>query len=41
MPTKSSYTDVTVPDVDIWGLMFDRKDRDFGDDQGMCRVEQL
>ncbi|PIA92653.1 4-coumarate--CoA ligase-like 1 [Cercospora beticola] len=37
MPTKSSYADVTVPDVDIWGLMFDRKDRDFGDDQVIYR----
>ncbi|KAL9527264.1 putative 4-coumarate--CoA ligase [Sphaerulina musiva] len=37
MPTKSSFPDVTIPDVDIWGLMFDRKDRDFADDKVIYR----
>lgn len=37
MPTKSSFPDVTIPDVDIWGLMFDRKDRDFADDTVIYR----
>ena len=34
MPTKSSFPDVEIPDVDLWGLMFDRKDRNFSDDKG-------
>ena len=34
MPTKSSFPDVDIPDVDLWALMFDRKNRGFSDDKG-------
>jgi 4-coumarate--CoA ligase len=38
MPTKSPFPDVEIPDVDLWGLMFDRKDRDFSDDKVIYRA---
>ena len=38
MPAKSSFPDVDIPAVDIWGLMFDRKDRDFSDDKVIYRA---
>ena len=38
MPTKSPFPDVTIPDTDLWGLMFDRKDRDFSDDKVIYRA---
>ena len=34
MPTDSSFPPVDIPNVDLWGLMFDRKSKDFQDDQG-------
>jgi len=34
MPTKSSFPDVDIPDVGLWGLMFERKEKGFSDDQG-------
>ena len=34
MPTKSPFPDVNIPDTDLWGLMFDRKEKVFADDQG-------
>lgn len=34
MPTESSFASVEIPDVDLWGFMFERKDRGFADDQG-------
>jgi len=34
MPSKSPFPDVEIPDVDLWGLMFDRKSKDFADDKG-------
>ncbi|RMZ74941.1 hypothetical protein DV737_g5604, partial [Chaetothyriales sp. CBS 132003] len=37
MPTKSPFPDVEIPNVDLWGLMFDRK-RDFPDDQVIYRA---
>ncbi|KAI8938846.1 hypothetical protein NX059_004708 [Plenodomus lindquistii] len=37
MPTKSPFPDVEIPDVDLWALMFDRKDRDFSDDKVIYR----
>lgn len=37
MPTESPFPNVDIPDVDIWGLMFDRKDRDFSDDKVIYR----
>jgi 4-coumarate--CoA ligase len=33
MPTKSSFEDVEIPNVDLWGLMFEQK-RDFEDSKG-------
>ncbi|RMZ69526.1 putative 4-coumarate- ligase 2 [Pyrenophora seminiperda CCB06] len=33
MPTKSPYPDVIIPDVDLWGLTFDRNDREFSDEK--------
>jgi acyl-coenzyme A synthetase/AMP-(fatty) acid ligase len=36
MPTKSSFPDVDIPDVDLWAFMFERKHREFSDDQGIC-----
>lgn len=38
MPTKSPFPDVEIPDVDIWGLMFDRKTRDFPDNKVIYRA---
>jgi 4-coumarate--CoA ligase len=38
MPTKSPFPDVDIPDVDLWGLMFDRKDRDFLDNKVIYRA---
>jgi 4-coumarate--CoA ligase len=38
MPTKSPFADITIPDTDLWGLMFDRKDRDFPDDKVIYRA---
>ena len=37
MPTKSPFPDVDIPDVDLWGLIFDSKDRDFPDDKVLYR----
>ncbi|CBY02307.1 hypothetical protein IAQ61_006892 [Plenodomus lingam] len=37
MPTQSSFPNVEIPDVDLWALMFDRKDRDFSDDKIIYR----
>ncbi|KAF2031005.1 acetyl-CoA synthetase-like protein [Setomelanomma holmii] len=38
MPTKSPFPNIDIPDVDLWGLMFDRKDRDFSDDKVIYRA---
>ncbi|KAF2631583.1 acetyl-CoA synthetase-like protein [Macroventuria anomochaeta] len=38
MPTKSPFPDVKIPDVDLWGLIFDSKDRDFPDDKVLYRA---
>ncbi|KAF1848608.1 acetyl-CoA synthetase-like protein [Cucurbitaria berberidis CBS 394.84] len=38
MPTKSPFPDVEIPDIDLWGLIFDRKDRDFPDDKVIYRA---
>ncbi|KAH7378246.1 hypothetical protein BKA66DRAFT_571676 [Pyrenochaeta sp. MPI-SDFR-AT-0127] len=38
MPSKSPFPDVEIPDVDLWGLMFDRKTRDFSDDKVIYRA---
>ena len=34
MPTESLYPRIDIPNIDIWGLMFERKDREFPDDKG-------
>ncbi|KAI4241871.1 MAG: hypothetical protein L6R40_004270 [Gallowayella cf. fulva] len=33
MPTESTYPSIDIPDVDVWGLLFERKDRPFPDDK--------
>ncbi|KAK7538028.1 hypothetical protein IWX49DRAFT_346406 [Phyllosticta citricarpa] len=33
MPTDSPYPAISVPDVDIWAFLFERKDRPFPDDK--------
>jgi acyl-CoA synthetase (AMP-forming)/AMP-acid ligase II len=38
MPTKSPFPDVEIPNIDLWSLMFDRKDRDFPDDKVIYRA---
>lgn len=38
MPTKSPFPDIEIPDTDLWGLIFDRKDRDFPDDKVLYRA---
>lgn len=38
MPAKSPFPDVEIPNVDLWGLVFDRKDRDFPDDKVLYRA---
>ena len=38
MPTESPFPDVKIPNVDLWGLIFDRKDRDFPDDKVLYRA---
>lgn len=38
MPTKSSFPDVQVPNVDLWAFLFERKDRGFSDDQVIYRA---
>lgn len=37
MPTSSPFPDVSIPETDLWGLMFDRKDRDFSDNKVLYR----
>ncbi|SMQ55969.1 unnamed protein product [Zymoseptoria tritici ST99CH_3D7] len=37
MPTKSSYPDVDIPEVDLWGFMFET-DKKFSDDQVIYRA---
>jgi 4-coumarate--CoA ligase len=41
MPTESSFASVDIPNVDLWGLMFERKDRGFADDQGAALAANL
>ncbi|KAL9030340.1 MAG: hypothetical protein Q9196_001535 [Gyalolechia fulgens] len=35
MPSQSTYPAIQVPPTDIWGLLFERKDRPFPDDKGV------
>ena len=34
MPARSPLPDVAIPHQDIWGFLFERKDREFPDDKG-------
>ena len=34
MPAESLYPRIDIPNVDIWELLFERKDREFPDDKG-------
>lgn len=36
MPTKSTYVDLDIPNVDIFTFLFERKDREYPDEKGMC-----
>ena len=38
MPSNSPFPDVEIPDVDLWGFMFEWKDRDFSDDKVIYRA---
>ncbi|KAJ4374996.1 hypothetical protein N0V83_002075 [Neocucurbitaria cava] len=38
MPSKSPFPDVEIPEVDLWDLIFDRKDRDFSDNKVIYRA---
>lgn len=38
MPAKSPFPDVLIPDVDLWGLMFDHKDREFSESKVIYRA---
>lgn len=38
MASSSPFSDVVIPDVDLWGLMFDRKDRDFPETKVLYRA---
>ncbi|KAK4610687.1 putative 4-coumarate--CoA ligase 1 [Fulvia fulva] len=37
MPTDSSFQTIDIPDVDLWAFLFERKNRDFSDDQVIYR----
>lgn len=36
----SSFPDIDVPAVDVWGLLFERKDRPFSDNKGEKALAQ-
>ncbi|KAE9983449.1 hypothetical protein EG328_009941 [Venturia inaequalis] len=38
MPSKSPCPDIDIPNVDLWGLMFERKEKDFPDDKVIYRA---
>ncbi|CAO2654116.1 Nn.00g108490.m01.CDS01 [Neocucurbitaria sp. VM-36] len=38
MPAKSPFPDVDIPEVDLWGLIFDRKNRNFSDSKVIYRA---
>ncbi|TID17798.1 acetyl-CoA synthetase-like protein [Venturia nashicola] len=38
MPSKSPFPDIEIPNVDLWGLMFERKEKDFPDDTVIYRA---
>jgi len=34
MPTESLYPPIDIPNTDVWGLMFERKNKGYEDDHG-------
>ena len=34
MPAESTYPRLEIPNVDLWGFLFERTDRPFPDDKG-------
>lgn len=38
MPTKSPFPDIEIPNTDLWGFIFERRDRDFSDDKVLYRA---
>jgi hypothetical protein len=34
MPSESKFPSLQIPDVDLWGFLFERKDKAFADDKG-------
>jgi 4-coumarate--CoA ligase len=41
MPIESTYPRVEIPEVDIWTLLFERKDKAFPDDKGRVQLPLL
>ena len=41
MPTESAYPKIAIPAVDVWGCLFERKDRKFPDSKGRCSNKPL
>jgi 4-coumarate--CoA ligase len=35
MPTESTYPKLDIPDIDLWALLFENKNREFPDDKGI------
>ena len=34
MPTESTFPKLDIPNLDLWGFLFERKDKPFPDDKG-------
>jgi len=34
MPTESKYPLIDIPKTDLWGFLFERKDKEYPDDKG-------
>jgi len=41
MPTESRYPEIDIPNVDLWTLLFERKDKEFPDDKCEYRSQIL
>ncbi len=39
MPTESLYPKIEIPNQDIWGFLFERKDRPFPDDKSESPID--
>lgn len=35
MPTESYLPKLEIPEIDIWGFLFERKDKPYPDDKGL------